>query len=94
MGKVIEQIALERNHQIVCIVDKNINKGKLHEVDVAINFSTTSAAVATATRVHHSSSRPECFDIGDDEDLPELELEENSDYYYLIAPRIPPSRVQ
>ena len=45
MGKVIEQIALERNHQIICIVDKNINKGKLHEVDVAINFSTPSAAV-------------------------------------------------
>ena len=48
MGKAIEQIALERGHNIVCKVDKNLNEGKLQEADVAINFSIPDAAVETA----------------------------------------------
>lgn len=45
MGKAIEQIALERGHEIVCKVDKNLIEGKLQEADVAINFSIPNAAV-------------------------------------------------
>lgn len=45
MGKAIEQIALERGHEIVCKIDKNLTEGKLHEADAAINFSIPDAAV-------------------------------------------------
>ncbi|NCF30949.1 MAG: 4-hydroxy-tetrahydrodipicolinate reductase [Bacteroidetes bacterium] len=44
MGKAIEQIALDRGHQIVCKIDKNLSEGKLHEADAAINFSIPDAA--------------------------------------------------
>jgi 4-hydroxy-tetrahydrodipicolinate reductase len=44
MGKAIEQIALNRGHQIVCKIDKNLSEGKLHEADAAINFSIPDAA--------------------------------------------------
>jgi len=50
MGKAIEQIALERGHNIVCKVDKNLNEGKLQEADVAINFSIPDAAVENINR--------------------------------------------
>ena len=45
MGKAIEQIALERGHEVVCKVDKNLSEGELQEADVAINFSVPDAAV-------------------------------------------------
>ena len=45
MGKAIEQIALERGHEIVCKIEKNLTEGKLHEADAAINFSIPDAAV-------------------------------------------------
>ena len=45
MGKAIEQIALERDHEIVCKIDENLTEGKLHEADAAINFSIPDAAV-------------------------------------------------
>jgi 4-hydroxy-tetrahydrodipicolinate reductase len=44
MGKAIEQIALDRGHQIVCKIDNNLSEGKLHEADAAINFSIPDAA--------------------------------------------------
>tara|TARA_B100002019_G_scaffold90192_1_gene77975 strand:- start:2010 stop:2708 length:699 start_codon:yes stop_codon:yes gene_type:complete len=50
MGRAIEQIALERGHNIVCKVDKNLNEGKLQEADVAINFSIPDAAVENINR--------------------------------------------
>ncbi len=46
MGKAIEQIAIERGHEIVCKIDKNLSEGDLQEADVAINFSIPDAAVA------------------------------------------------
>lgn len=45
MGKAIEQIALQRGHTIVAILDKNEKKGDLSKAEVAINFSIPSAAV-------------------------------------------------
>lgn len=46
MGKAIEQIAKQRNHEIVLIIDKNddINSIKNYKVDVAIEFSTPETA--------------------------------------------------
>jgi 4-hydroxy-tetrahydrodipicolinate reductase len=46
MGKAIEQIAKERNHEIAIIIDKNddINSIKNYKVDVAIEFSTPETA--------------------------------------------------
>jgi len=50
MGKEIEKIALERNHQIELIIDKDkqldLTREKLKNIDVAIEFSKPDAAVA------------------------------------------------
>ena len=45
MGQTIERFALEKNHKIVYISDKNLEKGDLKQADVAINFSVPEAAV-------------------------------------------------
>ena len=49
MGKAIEQIALERGHEIVCKIDMNLTEGNLQEADAAINFSIPAAAVDNIT---------------------------------------------
>ncbi len=46
MGKVIEQIALQRGHDIVLKVDKNTSSFDISQVDIAIDFSVPSVAVA------------------------------------------------
>ena len=46
MGKVIEQIALQRGHDIVLKVDENTKKYDIAIADIAIDFSVSSAAVA------------------------------------------------
>lgn len=50
MGKEIETIALKRNHEIALIVDNTnadlVTKNDLKKVDVAIEFTTPSSAVA------------------------------------------------
>ena len=46
MGKAIEQLALDRGHNIVAILDKDSQEGELSQADVAINFSIPSAAVS------------------------------------------------
>lgn len=45
MGKIIEQIALKRGHEITLKVDKDTESYVLDNVDVAINFSTPDSAV-------------------------------------------------
>ncbi|MEO5787965.1 4-hydroxy-tetrahydrodipicolinate reductase [Gelidibacter sp.] len=49
MGKTIEQIALNRGHQITLKVDKDTQSYSLDNIDVAIDFSTPDAAVANIT---------------------------------------------
>jgi 4-hydroxy-tetrahydrodipicolinate reductase len=44
MGKMIEQIALGRNHTIVAKIDINTNKIDFSQMDVAIDFSQPSSA--------------------------------------------------
>ena len=49
MGKTIEQIALQRGHQIVLKIDKGDNNYDIRKADVAIDFSIPSAAVSNIT---------------------------------------------
>lgn len=46
MGKAIEEIALDRGHEIVYRLDKDLEEGHLKLAEVAINFSVPNAAVA------------------------------------------------
>jgi len=59
MGKIIEQIALERQHQIVLKIDKdNLHEATLEnlkQADVAIEFSTPSSVLGNIER---------CFEAG------------------------------
>jgi len=45
MGRTIEKIAMKEKIEIVCIIDKEIQKGDLSKADVSINFCVPSAAV-------------------------------------------------
>ena len=47
MGKAIEQIALQKGHEIVLKVDKNTNTYNITLADIAIDFSTPSVAFTT-----------------------------------------------
>ena len=46
MGKTIERYYIDRNHEIVFILDKDYEKGNLSLADIAINFSIPEAAVS------------------------------------------------
>ena len=50
MGKVIEQIAIQRGHDIILKIDKGASDFDLSEVDVAIDFSVPEAAVQNITK--------------------------------------------
>ena len=45
MGRTIEKIAIKEKIEIVCIIDKKMQKGDLSKADVSINFCVPSAAV-------------------------------------------------
>src|SRR3546814_1251615 len=49
MGQIIEKFAIDRNHEIVLIVDENnrdqVTVEELQQADVAIDFSTPSAVL-------------------------------------------------
>ncbi len=47
MGKTIEKLALKEKIEIVCVIDKDTEKGDLSKADVSINFSIPSAAKET-----------------------------------------------
>jgi 4-hydroxy-tetrahydrodipicolinate reductase len=49
MGKTIERIALERNHEIIARIDKNMQNFDTTIADVAIDFSTPNAAFTNIT---------------------------------------------
>ena len=73
MGKAIEQIAIERGHAIVALVDKNKNQGNLSEADVAINFSVPDAAVANIKAAMEKQIPVVCGTTGWLEHLKEVE---------------------
>lgn len=64
MGKAIEQIALERGHQIVCKMDKDQSEGQLEGADAAINFSVPDAAVDNINKALHHSVPVVCGTTG------------------------------
>lgn len=64
MGKAIEQIALERGHQIVCKMDKDQTEGHLEVADAAINFSVPDAAVDNINKALHNSIPVVCGTTG------------------------------
>lgn len=49
MGKAIEQIAVERGHEVVLKIDKDSAPYNINEADVAIEFSTPATAFANIT---------------------------------------------
>ena len=64
MGKAIEQIALERGHQIVCKMDKDQSEGQLEGADAAINFSVPDSAVDNISKALHHSIPVVCGTTG------------------------------
>ena len=72
MGKAIEQIALERGHEIVCKIDINLAEGKLQEADAAINFSIPNAAVDNITSALHQAVPVVCGTTGWLDALPQV----------------------
>ena len=54
MGHIIESIAIERGHEIVCVIDKDnvedFNSAAFASVDVAIEFTTPQTAEANILR--------------------------------------------
>ena len=41
MGRTIEKIAMKEKIEVVCIIDKEIQKGDFSKADVSINFCIT-----------------------------------------------------
>lgn len=64
MGKAIEKIAINRKHEIVCILDKNQTEGELSHADVAITFSIPSAAVENITKAFEAGVPVVCGTTG------------------------------
>ncbi len=49
MGKMVEQIALQRKHEIVATLDKDKEDGNINEAEAVIIFSTPDSAVENIT---------------------------------------------
>jgi len=50
MGHMIERMALKRGHEIVCIIDVDMEQGSLADADVAIEFTTPATAEANVRK--------------------------------------------
>lgn len=76
MGHEIEQIALERGHQITLIIDENnahdLDNAHLAKCDVAINFSTPDSAMNVITRCFDAKTPLVCGTTGWLQHLPEV----------------------
>ena len=85
MGKAIEQIALERGHEIVCKIDKNLSKGSLYQADAAINFSIPDAAVDNISRALNKEVPVICGTTGwldAYQQVTQIALEKNTAFLY------------
>lgn len=85
MGKAIEQIALERGHQIVCKIDKDQSEEQLHGADAAINFSVPDAAVDNINMALHNSIPVVCGTTGwldDYGEVTQTALEKDTAFLY------------
>ena len=50
MGKIVEKIAKNRGHEIICKIDKNSSHYDLNKVDIAIDFSTPKSALSNINK--------------------------------------------
>ena len=85
MGKAIEQIALERGHEIVCKIDINLAEGKIQGADAAINFSIPNAAVDNITSALHQAVPVVCGTTGWLDAFPQVTqtaIENNTAFLY------------
>ena len=85
MGKAIEQIALQRGHEIVCKIDMNLTEGKLQGADAAINFSIPNAAVDNITSALHQAVPVVCGTTGWLDAFPQVTqtaMENNTAFLY------------
>ena len=85
VGKAIEEIALERGHEIICKIDKNISEGNLYQADVAINFSIPDAAVDNISRALNKSVPVICGTTGwldAYQQVTQIALEKNTAFLY------------
>ena len=89
MGHEIEQIALERGHQITLIIDENnaheLNNKNLSKCDVAINFSTPDSAMNVINRCFDANTPLVCGTTGWLQHLSEVKkriIEENQAFFY------------
>lgn len=85
MGKAIEQIALERGHEIVCKIDINLAEGNLEGADAAINFSIPNAAVDNITSALHHAVPVVCGTTGWLDAFPQVTqtaMENNTAFLY------------
>ena len=85
MGKAIEQIALERGHEIVCKIDINLAEGNLQGADAAINFSIPNAAVDNITSALHHAVPVVCGTTGWLDAFPQvtqIAMENNTAFLY------------
>lgn len=64
MGKMIEQIALSRGHEVPVIVDTPEDRPDLSSVDVAIDFSMPSAAFQNIVKCIHAGTPIICGTTG------------------------------
>ena len=85
MGKAIEQIALERGHEIVCKIDINLAEGNLEGADAAINFSIPNAAGDNITSALHQAVPVVCGTTGWLDAFPQVTqtaMENNTAFLY------------
>lgn len=79
MGKIIERIALERGHEIVCIIDidnrADFGSDAYKSADVAIEFSVPSVAVSNIRSSFAAGVPVVCGTTGWTDALPELQKE-------------------
>lgn len=79
MGKIIERIALERGHEIVCIIDidnrDDFGSEAYKSADVAIEFSVPSVAVSNIRSSFAAGVPVVCGTTGWTDALPELQKE-------------------
>lgn len=68
MGHIIEEVALERGHEIVCIIDKNnlqdFDSEAFASADVAIEFTTPTTAGANVRRAWDKGKPVVCGTTG------------------------------
>ena len=50
MGKIVEKIAKNRGHEIICKIDKNSSHYDLNKVEIAIDFSTPKSALSNINK--------------------------------------------